>query len=162
MIETYFAFLEASPLAVGMRGSLWVYPAVNTGHIIGIALLFGGIIPIDLRLIGVWPQVPLIPLLQVFMKTAALGVFLAVICGSLLFITRASAYIGSDIFIVKMMVVAVGLINGLIMRIVLSPQDPPQWVIESKVPSSVRLGACISLGTWTTALILGRLIGYIH
>lgn len=162
MFETYFSLLEASPLAVGMRGSLWVYPAVNTGHLIGIALLFGGIIPIDLRLIGVWPHVPLVPLMQVFMKTAALGVFLAVICGFLLFITRASAYIGSDIFIVKMIVVAVGLLNGLLLRIMISPNNPPQWIVESRVPAAARLAACISLGAWITALILGRLIGYVH
>ena len=162
MFENFFVSLDASLPATLLRSSLWVYPAVNTGHIIGIALLFGGIVPIDLRLLGVWPKVPLAPLLHVFMKTSALGVFLAVVCGGLLFITRASSYIGSDIFIVKMIIVAAGLLNGLILRIVLSPKNPPQWVTESRVPPAVRFAACISLGAWITALILGRLIGYVH
>ena len=43
MLETLFASLEASLPAALLRGSLWVYPAVNTGHIIGIAMLIGGI-----------------------------------------------------------------------------------------------------------------------
>ena len=162
MLEPFCAFLEASTTADVLRGSLWVYPAINTGHIIGIALLFGGILPIDLRLLGMWPQIPLLPLLQVLMKTAAWGVFLALVCGSLLFITRACSYLGSDIFMVKMIIVAAGLLNGLILRIVLSPSMPPQWVTTLKVPPAVRLAAGFSLGAWITALVLGRLIGYVH
>ena len=162
MLETVFASLETSLPAILLRGSLWVYPAVNTGHIIGIALLIGGIIPIDLRLLGLWSKVPLVPLLQVLMRTAALGLGLAVVCGSLLFITRASSYAGSEVFIVKMIVVSIGLVNGLILRIVLSPKHPPQWMVASTVPPAIKLGACVSLVAWITALILGRLIGYVH
>lgn len=162
MLETFLASVEASIPAVLLRKSLWVYPAVNTGHILGIALLFGGVIPLDLRLIGLWSKVPLAPLLQVLMRTAAVGATLAVSCGGLLFITRASAYMGSDIFIVKMIAVTAGLLNGLILRVVLAPKHPPQWVAESRIPLFVRLAACFSLGAWTTALVLGRLIGYVH
>lgn len=162
MLETFFVSLEASYPAAMLRGSLWIYPAVNTGHIVGIALLFGGIVPLDLRLLGLWPRVPLVPLLQVLMKTAVVGIWLAVICGGLLFITRASSYAGSEIFVFKMMVVAAGLLNGLILRVVLSPQNPPLWVAESRIPAPVRLAACFSLGAWGAALILGRLIGYVR
>ena len=141
MLDTVFASLEASLPAVFLRGSLWIYPAVNTGHIIGIGLLIGGVIPMDLRLLGLWPKVPLLPLLQVLMRTAAVGVSLALLCGFLLFITRASSYVGSDIFLVKMIVVSAGLVNGLILRIVLSPRNPPQWVVASRVPPVVRVAA---------------------
>ncbi len=161
-MEIVLASLEASLPAVLLRGSLWMYPAVNTGHIIGIALLIGGIIPLDLRLLGLWPKVPLVPLLRVLMRTAAVGLSLAIVCGFLLFITRASAYAGSDVFTVKMFVVSAGLVNGLMLRIVLSPHNPPQWALASTVPPAVKAGACISLATWLTAVILGRLIGYVH
>lgn len=161
MLEA-LAPLEGSPAALMLRSSLWVYPIVNTGHIIGIALLFGSIVPLDLKLIGMWPKVPLAPLLRVLTTTAALGVGLAVICGVLLFITRASAYLGSPVFLVKMVLVAAGLLNGLILRIVLSPHNPPKWVADNKVPPAIRLAACFSLLLWTTALVLGRLIGYVH
>ena len=162
MLETFFVSLEASPPAALLRGSLWLYPAVNTGHIIGIGLLFGAIVPLDLRLLGLWRRVPLVPLLQVLMKTAVVGIWLALICGGLLFITRASSYVGSEIFVLKMIVVAAGLLNGLLLRVILSPQNPPPWVIESRIPAAVRLAACFSLGAWVTALILGRLIGYVR
>jgi len=162
MLETFLASLEGSPAALMLRSSLWVYPAVNTGHIIGIALLFGSIVPLDLKLIGLWPKTPLAPLLRVLSTTAAFGVALTIVCGVLLFITRSSSYLGSTLFIVKMILVGAGLLNGLILRIVLSPHRSPQWVIDCSVPLAVRIAACFSFLLWTSALILGRLIGYVH
>ena len=58
MLMEILAGLEGSALAAGLRGSKWVYPLVNAGHIAGIALLFGAIAGFDLRLMGAWPRVP--------------------------------------------------------------------------------------------------------
>ena len=46
--------LEQGALAQALAGSVWWYPLINAGHILGIALLVGGIIPLDLRLLGLW------------------------------------------------------------------------------------------------------------
>ena len=43
-----------------MRDSgVWTYGVVNLAHILGIAMLFGAIVVLDLRLLGVWRAVPL-------------------------------------------------------------------------------------------------------
>ena len=47
--ETLGAALEATALSQALRASIWLYPLVNTGHVVGIALLFGAIVPLDLR-----------------------------------------------------------------------------------------------------------------
>ena len=44
--------LEASGLGQAMRQWLWLYPSVETVHIVGIGLLFGSIAVLDLRLLG--------------------------------------------------------------------------------------------------------------
>ena len=162
MFETVLTALEGSAPAAMLRGSLWVYPVVNAGHIIGIALLFGGVVPMDLRLLGLWSKTPLAPLLRVLSTTAATGVGITVVCGTLLFITRASAYAGSAVFTTKMIVVAVGLLNGLLLRIAASHRHPPQWVIDGRVPFAIRFGAVLSITAWASALVLGRLIGYVN
>ena len=59
MLEALAAALQATALSQTLRTSIWLYPLVNTGHVVGIALLFGAIVPVDLRLLGRWPQVPL-------------------------------------------------------------------------------------------------------
>ena len=46
--------MQASDLAVWLKASRWTYPAVNAGHLLGIALLVGAVVPMDLRLIGIW------------------------------------------------------------------------------------------------------------
>ena len=44
MLEALATGLQASALSQALRGSVWLYPLVNTGHVLGIALLFGAIV----------------------------------------------------------------------------------------------------------------------
>ena len=54
------ASLEASTLGDAMRGAgVWAYALVNLAHIVGVATLFGSVLLLDLRLLGVWSSVPL-------------------------------------------------------------------------------------------------------
>lgn len=155
MPETWAAALESLPLAVALRVSVWAYPLINAGHILGVALLIGGILPLDLRLLGVWPSVPVVSLWRVLAYTAGTGLGLAMICGGLLFITRATTYVGSTLFIAKMALVGIGLSNALILNMITRNKSHPfhlTWPI--------RLQAVISLFIWFTVLTLGRLVGY--
>lgn len=160
MIWELAVSLEATTLAVVLRGSAWAYPLVNAGHIFGVALLVGSILPLDLRIIGWWASVPLAPLWRVLGRTAAVGLGFAVACGILLFITRATAYVQSGLFLAKMVVVGIGAANALIL-FVAAPGDvfSAQWT-SIQLPWYIRLSAWFSLAAWLTALVLGRLIGY--
>jgi hypothetical protein len=161
MIEEWFAALEATELAAALRDSFWSYPLVNAAHILGVALLVGSIVPLDLRLLGAWRAVPLAPLWRVLTRTAGVGLVLAIIFGTLLFITRATEYAASNLFIAKMAVVGLGMANALALRML----PPPAQIAETtsphgKPPPRLRLTAGLSLATWLTALTLGRLVGY--
>jgi hypothetical protein len=116
MTDGWTTALEASAAAVILRNSVWTYPLVNAGHILGVALLVGTIIPLDLRLLGLWRSVPAAPLWQVLRPTAAFGLVMAVFFGSLLFITRATEYAESPLFIFKMIAVGTGTLNALIIK----------------------------------------------
>ena len=160
MIEQWAAALEATELAAALRNSVWSYPLVNAAHILGVALLVGSIVPLDLRVLGAWRFVPLGPLWQILTRTAAVGLSLAIIFGTLLFITRATEYVASNLFIAKMLVVATGTANVLTLRILPSPHASEIASPHAKPLLSLRLAAGISLATWLTALTLGRLVGY--
>ena len=159
MIEQWAAALEATALAAALRNSVWSYPLVNAAHILGVALLVGSIVPLDLRLLGAWRSVPLAPLWRVLTRTAGAGFLLAIIFGTLLFISRASEYIASNLFLAKMLVVAIGTANVLTLRI-LRKQVSEMALSYVTPPQPVRLAAGVSLATWLTALTLGRLVGY--
>jgi hypothetical protein len=160
MIAEWSAALEATELAIALRNSVWSYPLINAAHIFGVALLIGSVVPLDLRVLGVWGSVPLAPLWAVLTRTAGIGLALAIIFGMLLFITRATEYAASSLFIAKMILVILGTANALMLRI------PPQAQVSQlasnqwKPSTRLQLAAGISLAAWLSALTLGRLIGY--
>ena len=56
-------WIEGTGLGHAMRESgPWTYAIVNTSHILAVAALFGSILVLDLRLLGLWRRVPLAPL----------------------------------------------------------------------------------------------------
>lgn len=160
MIEQALVAIESSAPVVALRQSIWAYPLVNAGHILGVALLIGGIIPLDLRLLGAWRTYPVVPFLHILRVTSALGLGLAIAFGLLLFATAATDYIHSWWFLAKMAVVLLGAINALFIVRVLANEDIQNLPLNSAMPASLRIGALISLFVWPVALVLGRFIGY--
>ena len=160
MITEWLAALEATALARALRDSVWVYPLVNTAHILGVALLVGAMMPLDLRLLGVWRSVPLAPLWRVLTRTAGIGLGLATVFGTLLFISRATEYAASSLFLSKMLVVGVGTANALVVHTLMSAASVPMGSALEKPPVRLQLAGGISLAAWLTALTLGRLVGY--
>jgi hypothetical protein len=150
------AGLEGSALAAILRGSTWLYPLVNAGHIVGIALLFGAIAPLDLRLMGAWSGTSLGMLSRVLVPVAATGLLLAALAGSLLFITKATEYAVSAFFQAKMSVLAVGLANIVAFHVL---RRKGTGSVPQPVPLQRVFGAT-SLTVWLCVIVLGRLVGY--
>lgn len=48
----YLTEINASAAAEIVRTVFWVYPLLETAHVIGLGLLFGGIFMLDLRLLA--------------------------------------------------------------------------------------------------------------
>lgn len=160
MIDQVLIALENLALVAALRNSTFAYPLVNAGHILGIALLVGGIVPLDFRLLGVWRRVPVMHFIDVLRTTAAVGLGLAVICGLLLFATAAEDYAGSTLFLAKILLVVAGASNALILSRLLRSPDVQGLPLNARMPLTVRAGALLSLAFWISALILGRLLGY--
>ncbi len=137
--------MEQSALGDAMRSWRWLYPIVNTAHIAGIALLFGAIVPLDLRYLGVWKSVSADGLARVLVPVALCGLVLAVLAGGLLFTTDARKYAAMPLFQVKLVLVVLGALNAL-------------YLARNRATGRAAL---ISLTAWTGALICGRFIGYL-
>lgn len=160
MIVDWLTALETTRLARTLSDSVWLYPLVNAGHILGIALLIGSVIPLDLRLLGAWRSVPLAPVWHVLTRTSIAGFVLATIFGFLLFMTRATEYAASTLFLAKMAVMVLAVVNAIVLRRLvpleiagIGPQvGPPN--------PRLRLTGGVSLVAWLIVLVLGRLVGY--
>ena len=73
MLADVLSALQDAALVGALRRSRWVYPLVNAGHIVGLALLFGAIVPLDLRLLGLWQRVSLGVLARTLLPVAIAG-----------------------------------------------------------------------------------------
>lgn len=143
------ALLEATALAQFLKGSRWVYPLVNAGHILGIALLVGAIVPLDLTLSGLVRRMDPASATRFLRPFAIAGLSLAVACGLLLFITQAQDYSRNPLFQTKMGLLALALANAT-------------WHLRSarRDTTMIRLSALLSLLFWASILLLGRFVGY--
>jgi hypothetical protein len=157
MVGEWLAALEATAFAEALRGSVWAYPLINTAHVFGVALLVGATVPLDLRLLGFWSSSPAAPLWRVLTRTAGAGLLLAIVFGTLLFISRATEYAASTLFISKMVAVVAGSLNALSLRLLSSEHLS---LASGIVSWRIRFSACLSLAAWLAALTLGRLVGY--
>jgi hypothetical protein len=153
MVAELLTGLEASPLAAGLRGSVWAYPLVNAAHIVGVALLFGSIVSLDLRLMGLFTAVEAAALSRLLIPVAATGLTLAIAAGSLLFITDASDYLASNFFRAKILVLLLALAN-VFLAFRLSRRT------DRRAATYLRVAAAMSIGLWLTVIVLGRLVGY--
>src|ERR671918_193275 len=102
--------LEGSGLGQAMREWLWLYPAVEIVHIVGIALLFGSIAVLDFRLLGFSRTIPVRRLAWHVLPWTAGSFVLILPSGLLMFIAHASDFITSPVFVLKMcLILAAGL-----------------------------------------------------
>jgi len=159
LLETLAEGLQASALSQTLRSSIWLYPLVNTAHLVGIALLFGAIAPLDLRLAGCWKSVPVDLLGRTLVPVAIAGLFLAVLTGSLLFVTRPLDYVEEPLFGLKMALLCAALLNALMLR--RSAAWKRMGVASGAPPRPAwRIAGIVSIVLWLSVITAGRLIGY--
>jgi uncharacterized protein DUF6644 len=155
------AWLEGSALGHLMRDNgVWFYGIVNLTHIVGVATLFGSVVILDLRLLGLWSEVPLAGLSRPTVRMAAAGFCVAAISGAGLLATKATEYVGNPFLFVKFPAIALGLLNvALVHRM---PAWRAQFTRELSQTERRQLAAMggTSLLCWLTSISAGRMIGY--
>ncbi len=150
--------LEAGLLAEAMRKSPWLFPIVNTLHIIGLALLFGAISCLDLRLMGAWTIVPVPGLARIVVPVAGTGLGLALVTGVLLFLTRASRYAQNPVFQIKMALIVLALVNLALLHRSTAWHGARAGTGQGY--RRVAWAGFLSMLLWLGVLIAGRMIAY--
>ena len=151
--------LEGSRVGHWMREALWAYPAVETVHIIGLALLFGTIVIVDLRLLGLGRNVSAIAVTRNVLPWTLAGFAVAAVTGSLMFTAHAAEFATLPIFLLKMTLIALGGINAALLRAG-ALKSAGLWDVATLPPRRVRAAAAVSLLLWTCVIACGRLLAY--
>jgi hypothetical protein len=147
-VEDALAVLAASALGRAMRGSLWLYPAVNVGHVVGAATLFGLILAADLRLLGLGRALPADAVLRFTLPWAWSGFALAAATGPLLFAADPLEIAANPFFRIKLALLLVAGLNMLAFQ------------LARRLGHAHRASAALSIATWLGVLVCGRSIAY--
>ena len=142
------------------NAGVWSYGIVNLTHILGVSSLFGAVLVLDLRLLGLWRSIPLASIARPTVPIATIGFLVAAASGLCLISTNGSEYVGNPFLLIKFPAIFVGLLNVAVLSRL------PAWKArEARAPSAAEqrqlsVFGGISLLSWLTAIGAGRLIGY--
>ena len=155
--------LEASGLAQAMRQWLWLYPSVEVVHLVGIALLFGSIVVLDLRLLGLSRHIPVRVLARHVLPWTAASFLLIIPSGLLMFLAHASEFVESEVFILKMLLIMAAGLNAVLFHTI-TFRTADVWDTEEMrrlaPPPSARLAGALSVLLWISVIACGRLLAY--
>ncbi len=153
-MEALFAALEGTSLAQTLRSSRWGYAGVNAAHIFAVALLVGSVVPLNLRLLGVWNGISREAVMRVLAPVAASGLALALITGPLLFSIRAREYSAVGFLQLKLTFIALGVLSTLAVC------RTHGFLLKDAPRTRLAGHAILSMVCWLGALVCGRLIAF--
>lgn len=135
-----------------------VYPWISAGHILALGLLIGSIVALDLRLLGLFRQLPLAATAAMLVPLAGWGLTASILTGLLLFSVQPSHYLDNPAFVLKLSLIAAGLINALFLHLQTGWRRLEHAVEAS---TTVKISAAASLLIWISAVFAGRWIAFL-
>src|SRR5260221_13741734 len=103
-LAAFCSWLEGTALATWIAESWWVFPTLESLHVVAITLVVGSIAVADLRLLGLaWRSRPVTAVLHDVLPMTWVAYGVALACGSLLFISQATKYVDNGAFQIKML-----------------------------------------------------------
>jgi hypothetical protein len=158
-VTTAVQALENSGVGRALRESLWAYPAVETLHIIGLAIVYGSIVVVDLRLLGLSRGVSAARLARHALPWTV-GAFVLVMCtGLLMFTAHAEDFLTNRVFILKMCLILFAGANAALLHTG-AFRRVAAWDTGIMPPLTVRFAAALSIVLWTCVIACGRLLAY--
>jgi len=152
----FFESLEYAPLLVDMRSSAWLFPAIASVHLLGLAMLGGAVLVVDLRLLGfVLTRQPVAVVGRAAEPWLIASMLVMLPTGLLLFMCFATKYYYLTAFWVKVtcLLLALAFTFSIRRRFVMADDAHP-------TTHGAKLVAVVSLALWATIALGGRLIGF--
>jgi hypothetical protein len=157
-MPAFLQTLQNSAFSAWVVGSdsIWAYPMILTMHTVGLAIVVGAAVIIDLRLLGVGPGIPLEEIDRVF-PLFWIGFFINLVSGVVLFVSEATDKATQPVFLIKLLLVISGVVvTSRLRRLAFADRPAP-----AQPPSRARTLAVTSLVLWAGAIVAGRLMAYL-
>jgi hypothetical protein len=162
-IAALLAAIESWPVSAALRGEMpgteWLFPIVETLHVMALTLVFGSIAMLDLRLLGVASRSSSVSRLssEVLPWTWAAWCT-AALFGTLMFMAKAGTYAGNLQFRLKFVCMGLAAVNMLIFHFGAFRQVA-RWD-SGEPPVSAKVAGAMSLSLWICVVFFGRWVGF--
>lgn len=160
-MTAFCKWLEATWVGASVRESLWLFPAVETVHLLGMAALVGTVAALDFRLLG-WAMRR-----QRVTEVAArllpwmwAGFAVQVVTGAMLFSSEAVHVFSNPAFRVKMLLIFLAGMHALIFHFVVC-RDVASWDEGAVLPAKAKIAGGVSILIWIGVVAAGRFIGFV-
>jgi hypothetical protein len=151
----FFEWCQSSGLIVAMRGSRWLFPVIESTHLMGLALMGGAVLMVDLRLLGFgFQRQPVALVARDAYRWLIVSLFVMLPTGILLFMASAVKCYYLPVFWVKMTALVLALTFTFSVR-----RRVAMAAGTSLNPIRSKLVAAVSVALWSTVAIAGRLVG---
>ena len=139
-----------------------LFPMIESVHVLGIALMAGTLITVDLRVLGAtFPHEPVRRIAETLLPYTWAGFVLMVATGLPLFAAESVKLINNPAFRIKLMLLALAGINALLFHLTVY-RNVDAWGRSGTSPPTARLLAGISALLWLSVIVSGRLIAVFH
>ena len=160
MLKSLTEEIIASQLSQWVQATYWLWPVLEIFHFFGLTLLMGGLILVDLRMMGFFSTISLQGLKKL-LPVVIFGFLLNLVTG-IFFIygdpSRNAINIG---FQSKMILVFLAGCNAAIYHFKIEAYFLDLDPLTRRTPLAIKLVGFTSLSLWTGVLLLGRLIPYV-
>ena len=159
-IPVWLKSLEETGLAGRIRDSLYIFPLLESVHVMALSVVFGTITIVDLRLLGFASTGRPFTRLSSELLRITWGAFaVAALTGTLMFMTNARVYYNNTPFRVKMVLLALAGLNMALFHLT-AGRSVARWEKAPRAPGIGRVTATLSLTLWIAIVFAGRVIGF--
>ena len=160
LFKSFFASIEASPIATAIKESEWMFQTIETVHVLALALVVGSISMLDLRLFGHSSHRGVKELSKEVLPWTWVAFAMAVASGSLMFMSAAVKYSSMVQFQVKMGLIVLAGINMLVFHF-FTYRGVENWNLDTTTPLGAKIAAGLSLFLWVGVVTFGRWVGFV-
>ena len=139
-----------------IQSMIWAWPSMEAVHFIGMALIFGVVLLVCLRVLGVAKSVPFSAFHRL-LPLGALGLLVNIITGMFFFIADSGRYVAMDGFPPKIIWLMIGGLTILYFTVF-----DEIWAVKSgdEAPMKAKVVAAVAILSWACVLTFGRLLPY--
>ena len=159
-IDQLLNLIEHTELATIVREGDWWFPLDECLHVLSIVTVFGSILMMDLRLLGLASRDSAVTKLsKEVLPYTWIAFACAVVSGSVMFMSKATLYWHNPQFELKFLFMALAAVNMLVFHFG-AFRRVADWDNALPPPPAARFAGALSISLWIAVVFFGRWIGF--